>query len=178
MFKFIIISLVCVFAAIFIFEQLDPKIEKRAPDTVSLVDSTNKISVTIEGEIALPGIYKMEIDETLGDLVTTAGGLLESADVNAVNLDIEIESRNYFYVPALSTYSNQCEITSPVEKININSANATQLSSLNYISFALGEKIVLYREENGPYKALEDVMNVTGIGRATYERIRDYITLK
>ena len=89
-----------------------------------------------------------------------------------------IESRNYFYIPAFSGYSSACEVTNEVEKININTANATELSSLKYISYALAEKIVAYREENGLFQALEDIMNVSGIGRATYERIRDFITLK
>ena len=179
MFKIIIISLICVFAAVLVFQQIDPAVQKNNVNNVSdVVDSKNNISVTIEGEVALPGVYKMVVDDTVRDLVTSAGGLLESADTAAINLDIPIESRNYFYVPALNIYPTQCEITTPTEKININKATATQLSTLNYISLSLAEKIVAYREEHGEFSTLEDVMNVSGIGRATYERIRNYITLK
>lgn len=179
MFKVIIVSLVCLFVGLFVFQQIDPNLPQNSVASVSSITTKdNKVSVTIEGEVVLPGIYKMEVNDTLLDLITASGGLLESADKDALNLNIEIKSRDYFYVPSQSIYQNECEITTVKEKININVATASQLATLSYISISLGEKIVKYREENGDFEAIEDVMKVTGIGRATYERIRDYITLK
>lgn len=179
MFKIIIISLVCLVAGLFILQKIDPNISQEGEtNTTSLIVEDNKIKATIEGEVVIPGIYKVEVSGTLQDLVNLAGGLLESADYKAINLDLTIENRDYFYIPSKSVYQNTCEITSEAEKININTASATQLSTLNYISLSLGEKIVSYREENGSFETLEDIMKVSGIGRATYEKIRDYITLK
>ena len=179
MFKLIVVTMVFLAVGLFVFQQLDPNISApTAGNSISLKQEDGKISVTIEGEIALPGIYKMSVSASVGDLIASAGGLLESADHDAINQDAVIADRDYFYVPSVSAYSNSCEVTSPVEKININTATSAQLATLTYISTALGEKIVRYREENGPYEVLEDIMKVSGIGRATYERIRDYITLR
>ena len=179
MFKIIIISVVCLVIGLFVLQQVDPNIQHEGGGNVSsLVVEDNKLKVTIEGEVVVPGIYKVEVSDTLQDLITLAGGLLESADQNAINLTTVIEDRDYFYVPSKSSYQNTCEIVAEKEKININTATAVQLSSLNYISVTLGEKIVAYREENGPFETLEDIMKVSGIGRATYEKIRDAITLK
>ena len=84
----------------------------------------------------------------------------------------------YFYIPSKSAYQSSCEITTQQEKLNVNTATSTQLATIKYISVALAERIVTYRTENGEFQTLEDLMNVTGIGRATYERIRDSLTLK
>lgn len=178
MFKIIIISLVCLFIGIGIFQQIDPNVEISNSNNISSVETENKITVTIEGEVVLPGNYKLYASQTFQDLIDLSGGLLESADKEAINTTVSIGSHDYFYVPALSIYKQECDVTTVAEKININTASATQLATLNYISTALADKIVKYREENGEFETLEDIMNVSGIGRATYERIRDYIKLK
>ena len=178
MFKVIIVSIVCLFVCLFVFQQLDPRVQPSNNNESSLIYEDNKIDVTIEGEIAIPGNYKMEVSQNLQDLVLKAGGLLETADVNAINLDVIIAEHDYFYIPSKSTSSNTCKIKPDIVKVNINIATSSELATVNYISLSLGEKIVKYREENGPFEALEDLMKVSGIGRATYERIRDYLTLK
>lgn len=179
MFKIIIVSVLLIVGCLFVFQQIDPNISATGGSgaALSAVDES-LISVTIEGEIVVPGIYKMEPTQPLQELIDRAGGLTEAADTDSFNPETPIESHDYFYIPSKSSNQGTCEITTPVQKININEATATELATLNYISFALGEKIVQYREENGKFQTLEDVMKVSGIGRATYERIRDYITLK
>lgn len=178
MVKAIVITIICMFVCLFAFQQIDPALNKNNDNIVSKIDEEDKITVTIEGEVVMPGAYKMGNTEILQDLITRAGGLLESADQDAINLSVIIDEHDYFYIPSKTVYSNNCEITSEVEKVNINTATVEQLSTLAYISTALGTKIVDYRVENGPFMAIEDIMNVSGIGRATYEKIRDYITLK
>lgn len=179
MVKVIVIALVALVVGLVVLQQIDPNLNQGSADNTSLIENDDStLSVTIEGQVALPGIYKLDISLTLQDLINSAGGLLESADTDAIFLDTVIDGHDYFYIPAKSTFTNDCEVTATVEKININIATASQLATLTYISTALGEKIVAYREENGLYKSIEEIMNVSGIGRATYERIRDYITLK
>ena len=178
MYKVIIISIVILFGCLFLFQQLDPKISSTG-NSVSIVSvDENSISVTIEGEITVPGIYSMNSEESLNDLIQKAGGLTEDADVNAINMDALIGSHDYFYIPKKGVISEDCIEVTDVVKININKASASELATLKYISFSLAEKIIEYRETNGEFQTLEDLMLVSGIGRATYERIRDYITLK
>lgn len=178
MLKIVIVSLVLLVVGLFVLQQVDPNVSHQGGESISSLVEKNKIKATIEGEVVVPGIYNVEISDTLLDLVTLAGGLLESADYNAINLDITIDTRDYFYIPSKSAYQSSCEITTQQEKLNVNTATSTQLATIKYISVALAERIVTYRTENGEFQTLEDLMNVTGIGRATYERIRDSLTLK
>ena len=84
---------------------------------------------------------------------------------------------DYFYIPSKSTSSNTCEIKPDIVKVNINTATSSELATVNYISLSLGEKIVKYREENGDFKKIDDIKNVTGIGDSLFEKIKDQITV-
>ena len=63
------------------------------------------------------------------------------------------------------------------EKVNINTAGVDELVALPGIGKAYAERIVEYRQKNGPFKRIEDILNVRGIGEKTFERIRDRLTL-
>jgi competence protein ComEA len=63
------------------------------------------------------------------------------------------------------------------EKININTAGIDQLMSLPGIGKAYAERIVEYRSKNGPFKRVEDLLNVRGVGEKTFQRIKDRLTL-
>ena len=65
----------------------------------------------------------------------------------------------------------------PAEKVNINAATADQLQALPGIGPSYAQRIVEYREKNGPFKKVEDLLNVTGIGEKTFEKIKDRITV-
>jgi competence protein ComEA len=65
----------------------------------------------------------------------------------------------------------------PGEKVNINTAGVDELVALPGIGKAYAERIIEYRQKNGPFKRIEDILNVRGIGEKTFERIRDRLTL-
>jgi competence protein ComEA len=69
------------------------------------------------------------------------------------------------------------QAASPGEKVNINTAGVDELVALPGIGRAYAERIVEYRQKNGPFKKVEDILNVRGIGEKTFERIRDRLTL-
>lgn len=178
MFKIIAIVAVAVVAIIFTFTKIDPNVNKQSNNEIVSVEEGNQVRIIVDGQIVHPGTYTMLQSQTIGDLVEKAGGFLESADQSAIMIETTLENRSLVYIPPKSTYASECEVEASVEKININSANAAQLSTLDGISLTLGEKIVAYREQNGPYLALEDIKNVSGIGDATYQKVRDYIRLR
>jgi competence protein ComEA len=68
-------------------------------------------------------------------------------------------------------------VTSTTELIDINTASAAELEELPGIGPTTAQKIVEYREQNGPFISIEDIINVSGIGPGTYERIKDLITV-
>lgn len=78
----------------------------------------------------------------------------------------------------IGAHPTQLESGTPAEKININTASAEDLDFLPGIGAVLAERIVDYREEHGGFRSLEEIKEVSGIGDATYEEIRDLITLE
>ena len=178
MLKWIIGALIGVVVMICTFMIIDPNVSLISTNSssTSTVDES-KINVEIDGAIVNPGIYTLDSDAILQDLVSEAGGLLSSADRTCINLDLEIANYSFFYIPYEAGYQEEC-VPVTESKVNINTANKSELASINGISETIAEKIIEYRETNGYFKSLEEVMLVSGIGTKTYEKIRDFITLK
>ncbi len=177
--KWVIGAVVGIVIVIVTFISVDPKLKNPAenPATLSSVVE-GQVAVTIEGQVAHPGTYILDENLTILDLVTLAGGYLSSADLDAINDTLIVGERSLVYVPMLSGYSQSCVIDPDAKKVNVNTAEVSELTSINGISETLAQRIISYRNENGEFLSLEDLMNVTGIGTKTYEKIRDYLTLK
>lgn len=63
-------------------------------------------------------------------------------------------------------------------KININSASAEQLANLKGIGEKMSERIIKYRQDNGPFMSIEEIMKVSGISEKKFEDIKDYISIE
>jgi len=113
----------------------------------------------IGGAVANPGIYPLKEDDTLQMLLSDAG-VEPDADLGYIEL----------YIP------RQGDEQSP-QKIDINRAEAWLLEALPGIGEALAQRIADYRSENGPFKTIENLLKVSGIGPATFENIKDRITV-
>ena len=178
MLKWIIGALVGVIVMICAFIVIDPNqslISTNNSTTSSI--STSSINVEIDGAVVNPGTYTLAYDSTLEDLINQAGGLLSTADESCFDLNLEVKDYELFYIPYQAGFQEEC-VPVTEEKVNINKATIEELSSINGISETLASKIVEYRETNGDFKSLEEIMNVSGIGTKTYEKIRDFISLK
>jgi competence protein ComEA len=115
--------------------------------------------IYIGGAVANPGIYPLKEGDTLQALLSDAG-VEPDADLSHIEL----------YIP------QEGEEQSP-QKIDINRADPWLLEALPGIGEVLAQSIVDYRSENGPFKRIEDLLKVSGIGEATFEKIKDYITV-
>jgi len=113
----------------------------------------------IGGAVANPGIYPLREDDTIQALLLDAG-VEPDADLSHIEL----------YVPR----EGGAELP---QKIDINRAEPWLLEALPGIGEVLAQRIVDYRSENGPFKRIEDLLKVSGIGPATLEKIKDYITV-
>jgi len=113
----------------------------------------------IGGAVANPGIYALKEGDTLQTLLSDAG-IEPDADRSHIEL----------YIP------REGEASLP-QKIDINRAESWLLEALPGIGEVLAQSIVDYRSENGPFKRIEDLLKVSGIGEATFEKIKDYITV-
>jgi competence protein ComEA len=178
MLKWIIGALVGVIVMICAFIIIDPNASFVSTDKVNN-SSLNmaKINVQIDGAVVNPGIYTLDSGSTLQDLVNQAGGLLSSADNDCFNLTTVIDNYELFYIPFEAGYKEEC-VPVTEKKVNINTATKEELATINGISETIAEKMIEYRQLNGEFKTLEEIMLVSGIGTKTYEKIRSYITLK
>jgi len=113
----------------------------------------------IGGAVANPGIYSLKEGDTLQTLLSDAG-LETDADLSHIEL----------YIP------HEGEEQSP-QKIDINRAEPWLLEALPGIGEVLAQRILEYRSENGPFRIIEDLLKVSGIGPATFENIKDFITV-
>lgn len=133
-----------------------------------------KICVYIVGEVNLPGVFEVDYGMRIHEVIELAGGITEIADVSRINLAKILEDEEKITVPKKVVISKDLENESD-GLININSASAEKLSTLDGIGKSTAEKIVRYREENGYFNSIEDIMNVSGIGESKFNVIKDDI---
>ena len=130
------------------------------------LEENNYISVEIKGEIKKPGIYELKKGSNLKDLLDIAI-ILDSSDLSSYSLNTALYNNQIIVIPKISE-----DIL-----ISINSADLNQLSSLPGIGIKTAEKIIEYRNNNGSFNSLEELMNVKGIGKSKFNKIKEYITL-
>jgi competence protein ComEA len=131
------------------------------------------IFVQIEGAIANPGVYEFSSYVRVFDVVDLAGGFLEDANRSSVNLVRSVIDGDVIYVPFSSDELNIEASFSSL--ININRANINDLTSLEGIGEAKAKAIISYRDKNGLFKSKEDILKVSGIGPAIYDKIESSI---
>ena len=150
-------------------------------------DPEEVICVHVCGAVNDPGVYYLEGGSRVYEAVEMAGGLLEDAAQEYVNLARELSDGEQIYIPTYEEASEQgLEIGSAGSStdssasdglININTATSEELQTLPGIGQTKAEAIIAYREDNGDFSSIEDITNVSGIGESTYENIKDYITV-
>ena len=144
------------------------------------------IKVYVTGEVKNQGVIELEKGSRIVDAIEKAGGQTEEANLKNVNLAYELEDGQKIYIPNKSE-ENTNEITDDGitgidskenDTININKADEKELQELNGIGESLASSIIKYREENGKFKNIEDIKNISGIGDAKFEKMKDYISVK
>jgi competence protein ComEA len=124
------------------------------------------------------------MEAIISEAIDAAGGPLEGAVLDLVNLAAAVEDGQQIFIPNELEPSLEPFLSLPnlapttTSKININTASAVRLETLPGIGPSLAKKIVEYREAHGPYVKLDDLLNVSGIGPAKLEGIKDLITVR
>ncbi len=148
------------------------------------------IFVDICGAVRQPGVYGLEAGMRVCDAVAAAGGLLENADLASLNQAAILQDAAKIYVytqeeakqqglsaPEQSSIAQQCSSEQTV-KVNINTADIGQLCTLSGIGEARAKDIIAYREANGGFQSAEEIMNVSGIKEATFQKIKEEIAVR
>lgn len=169
------------------------EIKNNAEDEVM---EKSKIYIHIIGEVNNEGIVELEEGSRIIDAIEKAGGVTENADVSKVNLAFELSDGQKVRIPSLNennednqyvTEDSGVEVLNEEQgiggmssnnKVNINTASQTELETLTGIGPSIAAKIIKYREENGKFKNIEDLKNVSGIGDSKFEGLKDEIKVK
>lgn len=195
-------------------DEISTFVEEEEQDTelpYEELEEKQMIKVDIKGAIQKPGVYELSSGSIINDVIHLAGGLKSNASTKYLNLSKKLSDEMVIYiytttqvnkmdspstdvctvsssdirpcagssvvVSGSSTTNSDDNTTDTSGKISINKASLEELMTLSGIGKAKAEAIIQYRQENGGFKTLEEIMKVSGIGEAAYNKIKDNITL-
>ncbi|MTI66671.1 MAG: transporter [Firmicutes bacterium] len=185
----ILILVICIlgFVGFKISNNEDIKIINKEDNTSEVIENITKkevlekeepervIMVHVSGEVNKPGLVILKEGLRVIDAIKEAQGLTEKADVDKINLALILKDQAKVYVPKKGEKINEDVTLSDInDKIDINNASAKDLERLDGIGEALAVRIIEYRK-NKRFNKIEEIMNVSGIGRKKFAAIKDSI---
>ncbi len=144
----------------------------------------NFVVIDVKGAVKQPGVYTMNEGDRVIDAIRKAGGMLPEADENLLNLAGVLKDEMVIYVAKKGeeaiepiVYGGIGAANGEDGKIRINTASVDELQKLHGIGPSKAAAIVAYRDENGPFQAIEELTQVPGIGEKTLENMREQIVV-
>ena len=134
--------------------------------------------VHVLGQVARPGLYELSEGDRAVDAVAAAGGFTDNADPGGINLARLLSDGEQLVVPAVGELppTSGAGYSAGSGKINLNSADATALDTLPRIGPAMAQRIIDWRQANGRFSSVDDLLAVAGIGQKTLDGLRDLVT--
>lgn len=177
----------------------ESKVSDLIPELTTIKEDNKeveKVYVDIKGYVKNPGVYEIESNKRVIDVISMAGGINKDANTKYLNMSKKITDEMVIIV-----YSNEeieklnveekiecncekitndacLENTEEINLININTASLEELKKLDGIGDVKAKSIIDYREENGFFTTIEELTNVSGISENTYDKIKNFITTK
>ncbi|MFB9769386.1 helix-hairpin-helix domain-containing protein [Lactiplantibacillus modestisalitolerans] len=164
----------------------------------SIAAPATEAYVDIKGAVKRPGLYRVQASMRVADVVRLAQGLLPQADQQQVNLAAKVRDQQVIYVPAkgeqhpvLPPTTAPAASAGPVGAtsasteasgasgagVNLNTADAQALQTLQGIGAKKAQKIIDYRQQHGPFKSVDDLKNVAGFGEKTVAKYKDKVSV-
>lgn len=193
-----IVILITLLVGIYLMVNKEPQVDTTMWEETSLTttaevatDATKEraetmIYVDIKGAVKVPGIYQLKTQQRIWDALALAGGVSEEADTAQVNYAQKVKDQMIIYVPkkgeAMAQSLETLQESAPAqqnqeEKINLNTATEAELQTISEIGAKKAQEIIRFRDEQGPFKTVEELKNVPGIGEKTVERLKDMLTV-
>ncbi|WP_318508320.1 helix-hairpin-helix domain-containing protein [Bacillus sp. T3] len=139
--------------------------------------------IDMKGAIQKPGVYEAKKGERVIDLIERAGGFSDMADQSKVNLAMYVEDQMVIAIPQFGDTETDFVVGTSVgdqsqpDKVNINKADETELETLPGIGPSKSAAIIEYRTTTCPFKSIEEIQSISGIGEKTFEKLKDKITI-
>lgn len=132
------------------------------------------ITVHVAGAVRVPGLVEVDRDARVADAIAAAGGALPDADLRGVNLAAPLSDGQQLAVPAVGP--DGAGVAAAADgRVRINVAGAAEMERLPGVGPVLAERIIAHREEHGPFSAVEDLLDVPGIGEVKLEALREAV---
>lgn len=147
---------------------------------------SSMVYVHICGAVKKPGVYTFQSEPHIIDVVERAGGFTKKADSSSVNLAERVADGTQLVIRKKGEKKRAKEERSShdkssgsdvSDKVNINTASTEELMTLSGIGESKAAQIVSYRETNGAFQKIEDIMNISGIKEGVFSKIKDYISV-
>jgi len=132
----------------------------------------SEIVVQVDGEVVRPGLYRLPPGARVADAIRFAGGITAGADPDAINAARPLRDGERVRVAARG---REPQTDGSPRAVNVNTASAPELESLPGIGPVLARRIADYRRSHGPFRRLEDLLQVQGIGPALLRRLRGVV---
>lgn len=169
-----------------VLSEQNPFPELIEEEIIEEVSTSTIIVVDVKGAVHHPGVYSLEEGDRLIDAVNAAGGYTPEADSRLLNHALRLADELLIYVPFEGEEIPEDELsisqgtTAETSEgvVNINTATESELTTIPGIGPAKATAIIQYREENGPYSTPEGLMDVSGIGQKTFEKLKQQIKVK
>ncbi|MEG0826465.1 MAG: helix-hairpin-helix domain-containing protein [Bacilli bacterium] len=181
-------------------------LDLKPKEIVTTTGIIKKVFVEVKGAVVTPGVYELDESKRVIDAVNASGGLIKSSDTSNINMSMHLKDemliivytknelynyklKNGYTIPKCVVNECVCpnltndacikkpDLNDKIKMISINSATKEELMTLSGIGESKALAIITYRKEKGPFQKIEDVKNVSGIGDAMYEKIKDNITI-
>ena len=149
-----------------------------APAPVTVATASTSLYVHVSGAVNAPGLYVLHADARVVDAVAAAGGLAEDAEAAGVNLARPVSDGEQVIVPRVGEAPAAGPAGVPADgRVNLNSADEGALDTLPGVGPAIAGRIIEWREANGRFASVDDLLSVSGIGPKMLESLRDLVTV-
>jgi competence protein ComEA len=152
------------------------QVARPEPTTSADAVDAGAIFVHILGAVEKPGLYELAAGDRAVDAVAAAGGFLDTADQSGLNLARQLVDGEQLVVPAIGEVPPPSADGGP-GLVNLNTADAAALETLPRVGPALAERIIDWRESNGPFTSIDQLRDVSGIGERTFESLAPLVTI-
>jgi competence protein ComEA len=178
------------------YQKLSSPDQSWNPSITAIAGPNDKFPVHVAGAVAQPAVITGTREMLVQDAIEAAGGAIPEADLSRLNLAAKLLPNTRLYVPTKGdgTSNEELGVYGPLGGsvtgsavgaasslggfIDINSADASELDKLPGVGPAIAQRIIEYRQANGPFRSVDDLIHVKGIGPKKMEQIRPMATVR
>ncbi|KAA9026478.1 hypothetical protein F4V44_10955 [Niallia endozanthoxylica] len=161
--------------------------EQEETEIEGITEEKERILIDVKGAVAAPGVYEALSGDRVQNLINQAGGLLETADQQKINFAMKVVDEMVLYIPMIGEDSQvtaggqgsipAADAVQGKALVNLNTASESELETLPGVGPSKAAAIMEYRETNGRFQNIEELMEISGIGEKTFEKLKEHISV-